>query len=86
MSANLLAMILLSISGDPGTHVQGRCTVDPSAQAVEIDATVPFQQSFEATGLRCTLEASGPAVVEVKRGGSHSRATTNGGRININVR
>jgi hypothetical protein len=78
--------ILLSITGDPGTHVQGRCIVDPTSRPVEIDATVPYQQSFEAAGLRCTFEANGPAVVEVKKDGSHSRATTNGGRININVR
>lgn len=78
--------ILLSITGDPGTHVQGRCTADPASETVQIDATVPFQRSFEAAGLRCTFEANGPAVVEVKKEGSHSRATTNGGRININVR
>jgi hypothetical protein len=86
VSANLLATILLSIAGDPGTHVKGLCTVDPASQAVEIDTEVPWQQSFEAAGLRCTFEADGRAVVEVKKNGSHSRSVTNGGRINVDVR
>ena len=78
--------ILLAITGDPGTHVQGRCVADPTAQTVEIDTAVPYRQSFEAAGLKCRFEADGRAVVEVEKNGSRSRAATAGGRINIDVR
>lgn len=84
--ATLLMTILLSITGDPGTHVQGRCIVDPSLQAVQIDTGVPYQQTFEAVGLSCSFEADGRVIIEAKKNGSSSRATTNGGRVNINVR
>ena len=86
MRKALSMAILLAITGDPGTHVQGRCTVDPTAQTVEIDTAVPYERSFAAAGLRCTFEADGRAVVEVEKNGSRSRAATNGGRINIDVR
>lgn len=83
--ATLLMTILLSITGDPGTHVQGRCIVYPSLQVVQIDTAVPYQQTFEAVGLTCSFEADGRAIIEAKRNSSSSRAITNGGRVNINV-
>lgn len=78
--------ILLAITGDPGTHVQGQCIVDPDSATVEIDTGVPYQRSFAAAGLRCTFQADGRAVVEVEKNGSRSRSATNGGRINVDVR
>jgi hypothetical protein len=86
VKAGLLMTILLSITGDPGTHVRGHCIVDPSLQAVQIDTGVPYQQTFEAVGLTCSFEADGRAIIEAKRNGSSSSAIINGGRVNINIR
>ena len=86
MREALLLTILLAITGDPGTHVQGRCIVDPGSATVEIDTGVPYRRSFETAGLKCSFAADGPAVVEVEKNGSRSRSATNGGRINIDVR
>lgn len=83
----VLAFVTLSATGDPGTRLRGRCTLTTAAgeRALDLDEAVPFARRLDGTGLRCELEATGPARVEATAGGSRSSSSTSGGRLAIAV-
>ena len=86
-TAAALALLTLSATGDPGTHLRGRCVLATAAgeRTLDLDEAVPFSRRLDGTGLRCALEATGPARVEAASGGSRSVTSTSGGRLAIAV-
>jgi hypothetical protein len=80
--------VTLSATGDAGVRVRGRCVLDAPGGRLEVrlDEAVPFDRRWAAAGLRCELEADGPATVEAVAGGSRSRAATSGGRLVVSLR
>jgi hypothetical protein len=81
--------VTLSATGAEGVRVRGRCVLEApdGEREVRLDEAVPFERRWEeAAGLRCELEASGPATLEAASGGSRSRAATSGGRLVVTLR
>ncbi len=79
--------VVLSVTGREGTRVRGRCLVETpeGERTVELDEAVPFERRWQASWLRCELEARGPVTVEASGRGSRSRTSTSGGRMTIVV-
>jgi hypothetical protein len=80
--------VTLTAIGAEGVRVHGRCVLaaPDGERTVALDEAVPFERRWAAAGLRCELEADGPATVEAVSGGSRSRTTTSGGRLVVSVR
>jgi len=81
--------VVLAVGGRAGVTVEGTCLVRTGAGEVSeaiAAAAVPFERRWRASGLRCELEADGPATIDVSRGGNRSRTATSGGRTVIDVR
>lgn len=82
------APISLTITGDAGATVRGRCTVGRASGqevVVELDGPVPIERRLEGGSLACDLEAVGTVVVEVERAGNRSRTSTRDGRVRVTV-
>lgn len=81
------APISLTITGDAGATVRGRCTVGRASgqEVVELDGPVPIERRLEGGSLACDLEAVGTVVVEIERAGSRSRTSTRDGRVRVTV-
>jgi hypothetical protein len=80
--------VVLAVGGRAGVKVVGTCLVRAASGEVSeaIDAAVPFERRWRASGVRCELQADGPATIDVGRGGNRSRTATSGGRTVIDVR
>ena len=78
----------LSVTGEVGIRVRGRCLVEtPAGDWVwDLDEAVTVERRARGRGLRCELVASGPVTVEMARGGSRSLSWTEGGRVTLDVR
>jgi hypothetical protein len=77
--------VVLSITGQEGTRVRGRCLAETSEgeRTFELDGAVPIERRWRADWLRCELEAQGPVTVEAAGRGSRSRTSSSGGRMTI---
>jgi hypothetical protein len=80
--------VMLSITGEAGVRVRGRCLVEtPAGDWVwNLDEAVPVERRSRGRGLRCELAAVGPVMVEMTRGGSRSLSWAEGGRVALDVR
>ena len=77
--------VVLSITGQEGTRVRGRCLAETpeGERTFELDGVVPIERRWRADWLRCELEAQGPVTVEAAGRGSRSRTSSSGGRMTI---
>ncbi len=78
----------LLLSGDAGASFVGTCKIATSEgeTVLPLQGKIPHEEAIVGQGLACQLETSGRVVVDVEHGGSRTRSSTRGGKINITLR
>jgi len=79
--------ILLRVGGAEGTSFTAECRLKQAGgtESFTVEQTVPFEAHYSGSGLSCSISSQSAIEVEVVKGGSRSRSSISGGRVNVNV-
>jgi hypothetical protein len=79
--------IRLNITGDAGAAVSLDCRITRNGEVehLTLEPEVPYEASFQASGIDCTITSDRQVTVMATKAGNVTRTTTSGGTTRLNL-